>query len=85
MKRLSFIVALAIATLAAGPAAAADPGKIVVFAAASLREAFEAASPAFTKKTGVVVTFSFGGSDTLVTQLKQGHRPTSLLRRMRRR
>ena len=43
-----------------------------MFAAASLREAFEAAAPAFTKKTGIAVTFSFGGSDTLVTQIKQG-------------
>jgi molybdate transport system substrate-binding protein len=56
----------------AGPAVAADGGSVVVFAAASLREAFEAAAPAFTARTGVAVTFSFGGSDTLVTQLKQG-------------
>jgi molybdate transport system substrate-binding protein len=72
MKRLPFIVGIALATVAAGPAVAADSGQIVVFAAASLREAFEAAAPAFTKRTGVAVSFSFGGSDTLVTQLKQG-------------
>jgi len=72
MKRLSFLVAIALAAVAAGPAAAAERATIVVFAAASLREAFEAAAPAFTKKTGVAVTYSFAGSDLLVTQLKQG-------------
>jgi molybdate transport system substrate-binding protein len=72
MKKLALLAALAFAAVTALPAGAADPGKITVFAAASLREAFEAAAPAFTKKTGVAVTFSFGGSDTLVAQLKQG-------------
>jgi molybdate transport system substrate-binding protein len=55
-----------------GAAGAADSGKITVFAAASLREAFEAAAPAFTKKTGIAVTFNFGGSDTLAQQILQG-------------
>lgn len=71
MKRFSFIAAVALALAVAVPAGAAG-GTISVFAAASLREAFEAAAPAFTKSTGVAVTFSFGGSDTLVTQIKQG-------------
>jgi ABC-type molybdate transport system substrate-binding protein len=53
MKRLSFAAAMALAAFAAGPAAAADPATVVVFAAASLREAFEAAAPVFTKQTGV--------------------------------
>jgi molybdate transport system substrate-binding protein len=75
MKRLpflAFVAGITLAIAAAGPAVATDEGKITVFAAASLREAFEAAAPAFTKATGVALTFSFGGSDTLVTQLKQG-------------
>ena len=54
------------------PLGAADQPAVTVFAAASLREAFEAAAPAFTKQTGIGVTFAFGGSDMLVTQLKQG-------------
>jgi molybdate transport system substrate-binding protein len=58
--------------LTGAPLQAADPPGVTVFAAASLREAFEAAAPAFTKQTGMKVTYSFGGSDTLVTQLKQG-------------
>jgi molybdate transport system substrate-binding protein len=72
-KRPRFL-ALTFALVVAGavPGAGADPGKITVFAAASLREAFEAAAPAFTKKTGTTITFNFGGSDTLATQIKQG-------------
>ena len=74
MTRLLFFLALA-ALLAAGAFAApatAQPNSIIVYAAASLTEAFNAAGPAFTKKTGIAVTFSFGGSDTLATQIKQG-------------
>ena len=54
------------------PLGAADQPALTVFAAASLREAFEAAAPAFEKQTGIKVTYAFGGSDMLVTQLKQG-------------
>lgn len=74
MKRSLFCITLAAATLFAGttPTVAQSPGKITVFAAASLTEAFNAAAPAFTKKTGTAVTFNFGGSDTLATQIKQG-------------
>jgi molybdate transport system substrate-binding protein len=51
--------------------AAARPA-VTVFAAASLREAFTAAGPAFTKRFGYPVRFDFAGSDTLATQLQQG-------------
>jgi molybdate transport system substrate-binding protein len=47
-------------------------GNVVVYAAGSLTEAFQAAGPAFTQKTGIVATCNFGGSDTLATQLTQG-------------
>jgi molybdate transport system substrate-binding protein len=70
--RGSFLVACACLALTARASLAADQPKIIVFAAASLREAFEAAAPAFTKKTGIVVTYNFGGSDTLATQIAQG-------------
>ena len=53
-------------------AAADDKPVVTVFAAASLREAFDAAAPAFTKRTGYAVRFSYGGSDTLATQLREG-------------
>lgn len=62
---------LAFAGLATSAAAQSQPA-ITIFAAASLTEAFNAAGPAFTKKTGVAVSFNYGGSDTLATQIKQG-------------
>src|SRR6202041_3004810 len=70
MKRSLFGLSLAL-LLAATPAVA-QQNSITVYAAASLTEAFNAAGPAFTKKTGTAVTFNFGGSDTLATQIKQG-------------
>jgi molybdate transport system substrate-binding protein len=65
---------LALVLGAALPAAggAQAPDKVTVFAAASLTEAFNAAAPVFTRKTGVAVAFNYGGSDTLATQIKQG-------------
>ena len=75
MKRSLFSFGLSAAlmtSLAVMPAGAQSPGSITVFAAASLTEAFNAAAPAFTKKTGVNVKFSYGGSDTLATQINQG-------------
>lgn len=62
--------AAALAALARVPARASDT--ITVFAAASLREAFEAVAYDFTLRSGTAVRFNFGGSDTLVTQLAQG-------------
>lgn len=49
------------------------PQTLTVFAAASLTEAFEEIGPAFEAATpGVKVTFNFGGSQTLRTQIEQG-------------
>lgn len=61
---------LAFAGLATSATAQSRP-TITVFAAASLTEAWNAMAPAFTKKTGVAVTYNYGGSDTLATQIKQ--------------
>jgi molybdate transport system substrate-binding protein len=74
MRRSHFCFALAavLAGAASTTPAGARQDKITVFAAASLTEAFNAAAPAFTKKTGITVTFNYGGSDTLATQIKQG-------------
>jgi molybdate transport system substrate-binding protein len=74
MKRSFVAATLAAFALAVAcvPSIAQTPDKITVFAAASLTEAFNAAGPAFTKKTGTAVTFNYGGSDTLATQIKQG-------------
>jgi len=75
MRRFRLVSTLALCLLALAlppPPAGAAGGSITVFAAASLREAFDNASAAFTKRTGFSVTYSFGGSDTLATQIKQG-------------
>jgi molybdate transport system substrate-binding protein len=73
MKRSTFVAAALVLTLCA-PAIgrAADTGTVVVYAAASLREAFDAAGAAFKAKTGIAVTFDYGGSDTLAAQIAQG-------------
>lgn len=76
MKRFGFFGAALFALVSLGTVpAAADSNTaapITVFAAASLREAFEAAALAFTKRTGFPVVFNFGGSDMLATQIAQG-------------
>jgi molybdate transport system substrate-binding protein len=73
MRRSLFASLFATALLlgASAPAPAQNQ-TLIVFAAASLTESFGAAGPAFTKKTGIPVTFDFGGSDTLATQIAQG-------------
>jgi len=78
MNRLQAVLLLA--ALAVSPtlckpsgAFAADTETFVtVFAAASLRESFEAEAPAFTSKTGTKVTFNFAGSDALAAQISEG-------------
>lgn len=72
MQRFFFCLALAGALGSSALPAAAQPRTITVFAAASLTEAFGALAQDFTKQTGIAVTLSFGGSDTLATQIKQG-------------
>lgn len=76
MLRSAFVRTLLLlvcaASLPRGAAAAPEKPVVTVFAAASLREAFEGAAPAFTKRTGFPVRFSFAGSDTLATQLLEG-------------
>lgn len=56
-----------------GATATAPSGDLTVFAAASLTESFTAIGAAFEKKyPGTKVTFSFGASSTLATQINQG-------------
>jgi len=72
-------IKLATATLSAAwlglsviptPALAAD--KIVVFAAASMKNALDSADAAFTKETGKEVTVSYAASGPLAKQLENG-------------
>jgi molybdate transport system substrate-binding protein len=56
-----------------GPATSAAPAtSITVFAAASLTEAFNQIGTDFQAKSGVKVSFNFGSSATLATQITQG-------------
>ncbi len=63
-------------TAAAAPsttAAAKFSGSLTVFAAASLTGAFKAAKPTLeSQNPGFSLTYSFAGSNTLVTQIQQG-------------
>ena len=63
---------LVIVTLAAGlvPARASEP--IIVFAAASLKESFDAVAAAFKTETGTEVTISYAGSLALARQIGEG-------------
>src|SRR5262245_13808772 len=55
------------------PAAQPPEDKLVVFAATSLRDAFNAMSEAFkAKHPGLELTFNFAGTQELRTQLEQG-------------
>lgn len=57
----------------AASSASAGSGALTVFAAASLTDAFNELKTGFqTANPGVTVTYNFGGSPTLVTQLTQG-------------
>lgn len=77
MKRhilISLMFALAITVGACTPSGNAAQTRILtVFAAASLTESFKEIGAAFEKENpDVIVTFNFGGSQTLRAQLEQG-------------
>lgn len=61
---------IALAGLSAGPASGAE--KLTVFAAASLKDALEAAGEAYAAATGTPVVFSFAGTPALARQLEAG-------------
>ncbi|HLY59051.1 MAG TPA: molybdate ABC transporter substrate-binding protein, partial [Stellaceae bacterium] len=65
---LRFGAVLGAAFLAVGPALAAD--RILVFAAASLKEALDDADAAYGKKTGVTVDASYAASGPLAKQIE---------------
>ena len=68
-------VAVALALLAAcapGPASAADPPSITVFAAADLAFAFKDIAPRFEKALGVRVTLVLGSTGQLAQQIEHG-------------
>jgi molybdate transport system substrate-binding protein len=73
MHRLArFLAAVALLCgLATSPALAQDKG-LVVFAAASMKNALDDIDIAFTAKTGIKVAASYAASSTLAKQIEQG-------------
>nr|WP_238308296.1 molybdate ABC transporter substrate-binding protein [Methylorubrum suomiense] len=73
--RRAWIAGLALA-LAAGAVSAALPARaeepVVVFAAASLKNALDEASAAWTKETGKTSRLSYAGSNALAKQIESG-------------
>ena len=75
MKRRAVLVALtALAALyVAGPITAhAQDKTIMVFAAASMKNALDDIDAAYTKKTGIKVVASYAASSALIKQIEQG-------------
>ncbi len=77
LVRAALVVALAVVALTPGTAAStlAAPvaqTTVTVFAASSLTDAFKDLGATFEQNTGVPVTFNFGASTQLRTQLEQG-------------
>ncbi|MBA3325954.1 MAG: molybdate ABC transporter substrate-binding protein [Rhodobacteraceae bacterium] len=68
LKMLAAATALA-ACLPPGPAAAAD---LVIFAAASLKNALDAVAAAWTEASGEAASISYAGSSTLAKQIEEG-------------
>jgi molybdate transport system substrate-binding protein len=68
--RTRFLATLALVLLAAPPLAAQE--QITVFAAASLKNALDDTSAAFTKATGVKVVASYEASSALAKQIEAG-------------
>ena len=65
-----FAAALAIAASLHGAAAQTPP--LVVFAAASMKNALDEVDAAFGKKTGIAVVASYAASSALIKQIEQG-------------
>ncbi|MFW5748758.1 MAG: molybdate ABC transporter substrate-binding protein [Chloroflexota bacterium] len=73
MKRPLLLVLLAALLLPLGTVRARQGGELIVFAAASLTDAYETIADAFeAENPGVNVLFNFGGSSMLAAQLLQG-------------
>lgn len=72
VSRWGAILVLVVLLTACAPRASSDRHELVVFAAASLTEAFAEIGEAFGAQNDIVVTFNFAGSQTLAGQLASG-------------
>lgn len=70
LAALSVVAALAV--LAGGPRQAAASDEVVVFAAASLKNALDEVAAAWTAETRNIATLSYAGSSALARQIEQG-------------
>jgi molybdate transport system substrate-binding protein len=69
----SWFVLLALVSACSGETPGSNPRVLYVYAAASLTDAFTEIGEAFeTQHPGVVLSFNFGGSQNLRTQIEQG-------------
>ena len=73
MRPRAFAILAALVLAACGSSAPSAQGRLTVFAAASLTDAFEKIGADFTAANpGVDVAFNFGSSSTLATQITEG-------------
>jgi molybdate transport system substrate-binding protein len=74
LRRRGVLAAIAalIAAASVPPAAVAQDKSIVVFAAASLKNALDEVNGLFTKQTGIKVVASYAASSALMKQIEQG-------------
>lgn len=71
-RRAAFLAVLLACLVAGAQKPARSAEKLTVFAAASLKNALEAAGAAFTAETGVAVVFSFAGTSVIARQIEAG-------------
>jgi molybdate transport system substrate-binding protein len=71
MCRRAVLIAIGAALLSGGAARAQEP-PLLVFAAASLKNALDEISAAWTKQSGAAVRVSYAASPTLAKQIEQG-------------
>jgi molybdate transport system substrate-binding protein len=74
MTRISRFVAIVLAffSIPGAPFAAGQDKAIIVFAAASMKNALDDVNAAFTKRTGIKVAASYAASSALMKQIEQG-------------
>ena len=72
MKYGRILLALVIALGVLADRAIAQEPRLVIFAAASLKDALDGVNAAYTRATGVPVTVSYAGSSQLIKQIEQG-------------
>jgi molybdate transport system substrate-binding protein len=72
MRRAGILLALFLAFTAVTDPAAAQERKMVVFAAASVKEALDEVNAAFKKASGMGILTSYAGSGALIKQIEQG-------------